>query len=152
RVGVEMLDGGVTELDRPAPRPVYEIRRRRRADMTDAVFEVARISHVLPAARIPKGHVLRIGRAVREHRLLPELFPADAVGGDEQLRRPAAQSLVALLRRGLRVGVAKGVEVVNLLAGPDEVIVLGTLELDQAQLRHGPDDTVLALRIAGVVN
>ena len=94
---------------------------------------------VLTAHRIPEGDIERIELAIFDGRLIARQSPVLSVGRDEGHQdtvRPFAgisQSLVALLGWSVRVAVLEGGKAAGGLPFPDDVVVLGSLELDQTE-------------------
>ena len=142
--------------------PDEKVLRSRRPDgphaLVSAVGEVAPIRPILAARRVPEGQVLRVECAVLDDGLHAQLGlggepvrPADAVGRLERVeaaRAVARERLVTRLGRAGWVGVLEGSEVVRHGAGGNDVVLLRSVEIKQAELGLGERQPVPALRVA----
>ena len=112
----------------------------------------AHVDDVLAPPRVPERHVLSVERRVVQDGFVPHPPPVDPVGGRQRLQRLLAvdrlahDGLVPLGRFRLGVAVQKRDQVRTGLH-PDDAVVLGALELEDAQRRLRPSDPVHALGI-----
>ena len=132
-----------------------EIARCAGHDGAYAVDEGAVILAVLPRVRVPKGEVLRIERALGDHRLIPCQPPANAVGRLEDVQSllsngPAAgDAPVARLRGRVGIAVLERHKAVRPQAVHHDVVFPRAVELEQAKFRLHPVDAVPALGVTG---
>ena len=109
--------------------------------MPDASEEAAMEIHVAIARSAPEREVLGIERSAGEDGSIAEPRPVDAVGrleGVQPLLAGPADRLVAGIRLAAGIGVDKRREVVRADVLPDDVVVLGAVELEQAEFGLGP--------------
>ena len=120
--------------------------------------EVAIDRDVLAAELIPENKVKGIEGTVGDDRLIAQLAPVHAVGGDEgdedRLTLIAViiatpDRLVALVGGSGRISVEERGKIVRAALDPNDVVNLRALELEQADVGPGPSDTVGAFRVAG---
>ena len=100
----------------------------------------------------PRKPNSEIERSVGNDRIVAYQRPMDTVGRLERKKaafcQESAQRLVAGLGRTVRAKVFERCEVVNPHTVPHDVVLLRTVELEQAENRFRPPDSVPAFRIA----
>ena len=148
-VGVELGESPRAILEPNGVGPVHEVARGAGHDVS-TVAEAPVVLAVLPARRVPEGHVLRVEGPLGNDRFLTHQRPVYPVRGPEGYQPPIAVSkgLVPLVSAAARVGVHAGREVVASEAGEDYVVVRRALELHQPECGLGPADPVRTLGIA----
>ncbi len=155
RVGVEMLAERLTQVDRRRIAPAQKVGAGRHGHCANFVREDSVVAAIQFQVRVPKREVLRVERPLGKHRLVAEQPPVHAVGrgiGGEPLgtrrRLVTVERLVKLIARHARPRVFEGGEVMRRIA-PNDVVLLGALKLEQAQLRSREQPAVTALGEAG---
>ena len=140
-------------------RPVQKVRRRAAANPSNAGEEVARASdprhaaevpHVFPCATCPRRRILSVskGYSVRIGSSRIDLPPKSIGRGERKHYSPDAdECLVLLLRLCVGVRVLERREVDTRL-GPYDVVVLRSVELDEAEAGLRPVNAVIALGVA----
>ena len=148
-----MLLGAVTVVQPLRLRPVQKLGGGCRHDGAHTVLEPPVELHIPPSESIPERQVLRVECPLGDDRFLAHQTPVDAVRRLERHQASvvaaAADGLVPLVGRTRRVAVPERHEVVRPNPFPDDVVRLGAVELEQAQLRLGPVDPVFAGGVAG---
>ncbi len=148
--------------------PMEKVLRRGRADgaiadwiprgsVVVALGIVPPVGAILAAHAIPEGGVLRVERAVDDHRPVAHRRPVEAVRRLERDHAPGSQALehrlVARVRGGRRIlvpadgrGARVDMQRPGLVVGHDDVVGFRALELMQSQLGFAPVDAIRAFR------
>ena len=139
-------------------RPMDGVRRRRAENGADAevVFDrlhVSEMEDIAVADVVVEGGVLRIEKAFCEDGFGLRKLPMDAVGRDveeEAFRVRSADGLEALFGRAGGIRVEERREIVGArVSHPDDVVLLRTVEFEDAEIRFPPMDAVVAFGVAG---
>ena len=134
--------------------PVDEIARCAGHDGAYTVDERAVILAVLKRVCVPKGEVLRIKRALGDHRFIPCQLPADAVGRLENIqagfpnRAASGDAFVARLGRTVRIAILERHKTMCAKPIENNVVFFRAVKLEQAKFRLHPVNAVAALGVA----
>lgn len=152
-VGVDLLEFAVAKRHALRSGRLAEVLRRRSAHRADARVAFSglppQMAPVLSFGLRPEGDVLRVEHALGDERRSPHLAPAQAVGRNpshESGLRAASESLEPLRRVDAGPRGEKRREVVGTWRRirKDEVVVARAVDLDEAEVRPGPLESIVA--------
>ena len=156
-VGVELAGPTRRVVQPDGVRPIQEVLGRSGLDVAAVLVapgvaslaEVPVVLAILASQSVPEGQVMGVEGAIRDDRPVRHRRPVDTVGRFVDVETALCATLGDSLVRGVglrvRVAVFERHEVIGARTLQDDVVILGSLELDQAQNGSGPLDAVGAL-------